>query len=161
MDVENRRTESSSSGWRGFFQRWIITTLSVIVAVYVLDGIDYRNWPDLLVASLVLGVLNAVLRPVLMLLSLPLLLFSLGLFMLVINAVTLWLAGWLLHPNFIVRDFWSAFWGALIISIVNLVLGAATGANRASVRVKGGYNNRRPPPPDRGGGSGGGPVIDV
>lgn len=152
--TENQKPQSS---WRPFLQRWVINTLSVVVAVYVLDGIDYQKPLDLLVASLVLGVLNAVLRPLMMLMSLPLVVLSLGLFMLVINALTLWLAGWLLSPHFVVRDFWSAFWGALIIGIMNVILGAATGTSRAKVQVRRGPPDKRPPS-DSGGS---GPVIDV
>lgn len=151
------------SPWKIFFQRWAINTLAVVVAVYVLDGIDYQNWPDLLIASLVLGILNAILRPILMVLSLPLLLLSLGLFMLVINALTLMLAGWLLAPRFTVDGFWSAFWGALIISIVGLFLSVVTGTGSAtgsaSVKVSRSRPGQRPPRNDDG--DGGGPVIDV
>lgn len=149
--------QKPQSSWRPFLQRWVINTLSVVVAVYVLDGIDYQKPLDLLVASLVLGVLNAILRPLLMLMSLPLVVLSLGLFLLVINALTLWLAGWLLSPHFVVKDFWSAFWGALIIGIMNVILGAATGTGRAKVHVRRGPPDKRPPS-DSGGS---GPVIDV
>jgi putative membrane protein len=147
------------SPWKRFFQRWVINTLAVLVAVYIVDGIDYQKWPDLLVASLLLGVLNTFLRPLLMLLSLPLLLFTLGLFMLVINALTLLLVGWLLSPRFTVDGFWSAFWGALIISVVGLVLNIMTGAGNAKMEFRRGRRGQRPSPEDRGGG--GGPVIDV
>ncbi len=153
--------DPKDSKWKAFFQRWIISTLAVVVAVYIIDGIDYQKWPDLLIASLVLGILNTFLRPFLMLLSLPLLLFSLGLFMLVINALTLLLAGWLLKPHFTVDGFWSAFWGALIISLVGVILNSLTGTGNAKVQIRRGQRGQRPPDEDRGGGSGGGPVIDV
>src|SRR6266850_1425612 len=73
-----------------FIQSWFINTLAVLVAVYLVSGIRYRQPLDLFVASLVLGILNAVIRPFLMFLTLPLLIFSLGLFTLIINAVLLY-----------------------------------------------------------------------
>lgn len=141
---------------KNFLQRWLINTLAVLVAVYVVDGIHYQKPLDLFVASLLLGILNAVLRPVLMLLSLPLLLFTLGLFMLVINGLLLYFVGFLLKPHFHVDGFWDAFWGALIISLVSLVLNTVTGTGNARVTVRRGSPKR---PPDRH--EGGGPVIDV
>jgi putative membrane protein len=135
-----------------FLQSWLINTLAVLVAVYIVPGIHYQNWLDLFVASLLLGILNAVIRPVLMLVSLPLLIFSLGLFMLVINALLLDFVGYLLRPQFSVIDFSSAFWGALVISIVSLILNSLTGTGRARVH----FERRRPPP-----GGGDGPVIDI
>jgi putative membrane protein len=109
-----------------FLQTWLINTLAVLMAVYLVKGIHYEKPLDLVVASLLLGVLNAVFRPILLLLALPLLIFTLGLFILVINALLLYFVGNLLRPHFIVDTFWDAFWGALIISLVSVVLGALT-----------------------------------
>jgi len=125
----------------------------VLVAVYVIKGIHYDKPLDLLIASLLLGILDAVLRPVLMFLALPLLIFTLGLFTLVINALLLYFVGYVLRPHFYVDDFWSAFWGALIISIVGIILNSLTGTGRSRVKIE---RRRRPP-----GSDGGGPVIDV
>ena len=105
-----------------------------------------------MVASLLLGILNAVLRPLLMILALPLLVFTLGLFMLFINALMLYLVGLLLRSGFQVETFWAAFWGGLVISVVSLVLSTLTGTGNARVRAERG---RRPPR------DGDGPVIDV
>jgi len=140
-----------------FLQRWIISTLAVLVATFVLRGrIDYGNWVDLLVATLVLGLLNSFLRPLLMLLSLPLLVFSLGLFTIVINAVLLLLVSALVgKEHFHVDGFWSAFWGALIISIVSLLLNSLTGTGHARVSI------RRGAPPRKSDDDKDGPVIDV
>ena len=134
-----------------FVQSWLINTLAVILAVYVVPGIRYERSMDLLVASLLLGILNAVLRPVLMFLALPLLIFTLGLFMFIINAGLLYFVGYVLKPHFYVGNFWAAFWGALIISFVSFVLNVLTGTG-AKVHVQ---RRRRPPPGGRG------PVIDV
>lgn len=130
----------------------MINTLAVLVAVYLVPGIHYRRGLDLLVASLLLGILNAVIRPLLMLVALPLLLFSMGLFILVINALLLYFVGYLLRPQFYVVDFSAAFWGALVISIVSLILNTLTGSGNSRVH----FHRRRGPP-----GGGDGPVIDV
>lgn len=145
-----------------FIQRWVISTVAVLIATMLLrDRIDYGSPLDLLVATLVLGLLNGFVRPVLMLLSLPLLIFTLGLFTLVINALLLLLVSAILGPqHFHVDGFWSAFWGALIISIISLVLNSLTGSGDARIRVQRG---RRPPPqqPQQPKDDGNGPVIDV
>jgi putative membrane protein len=138
-----------------FLQSWLINTLAVLVAVYVVKGLHYEKPLDLLVASLLLGVLNAVIRPVLMLLALPLLIFTLGLFTLVINAGLLFFVGNLMQPHFQVDSFWAAFWGALVISVVSVILNILSGTGGARLRIE----RRRSPP--RGGSDGGGPIIDV
>jgi len=139
-----------------FIQNWLINTLAVGIAGCIVKGIHYDTFPDLVIASLLLGILNAFLRPVILLLALPLLVVTLGLFLLVINALLLYFVGILLHPRFYVDDFWSAFWGALVISIVSIALNTLTGRGGARVEFRRG---RRPPGPD--GAGGGGPVIDV
>ncbi len=139
---------------RRFFQSWAINTLAVLVAVYLVPGIRFEKGLDVLVAALVLGILNAVLRPILMFLALPLLIFTLGLFTLVINAGLLYFVGFLLKPHFYVETFGSAFWGALIISVVSLILNTLTGNTRSRIQVR----RRRPPPDPK---DGDGPVIDV
>lgn len=141
---------------KSFIQRWIISTVAVLVATYVVSGISYGRWQDLIVATLVLGLLNSFVRPVLMLLSLPLLIFTLGLFTIVINAVLLLVVSALLgREHFHVDGFWSAFWGALVISIVSLLLNSLTGTGDARVSV------RRGKPPVKKDDDKDGPVIDV
>jgi putative membrane protein len=144
---------------KAFLQRWLINTVAVLVAVYIVDGIHYQNTLDLFVATLVLGILNTFLRPLLMLLSLPVLLLTFGLFMLFINATVLYFVGFLLKPHFHVTSFWSAFWGALVISVVSLALSAITGTG--NMRVKVGSGGSDGPPRKGGEGGGSGPVIDV
>src|SRR5689334_7464196 len=96
-----------------FIQSWLINTLAVLVAVYVIKGIHYTTALDLCVASLILGIINAIIRPALLILVLPLLIFTLGLFLLVINALILYFVGYILRPHFYVDSFSAAFWGAL------------------------------------------------
>jgi putative membrane protein len=140
-----------------FLKSWAINTLAVLVAVYVVPGIRFKDdslWTPF-VTSLVLGILNAFIRPILMLLALPLLVATLGLFTLVINALLLYFVSFLLGNHFVVDSFGAAFLGALVISIVSLLLNLITGSSRARVR----FQHRRRPPGSEGGG--GGPVIDV
>jgi putative membrane protein len=100
-------------------------------------------------------VLNAFVRPVLVVLSLPLLIFTLGLLMLVINALLLWWVGALMR-DFSVSSFKDAFWASLIISIVSLVLNSLTRSGDSRVHFSRGRSGGQRPPSD-----GGGPVIDV
>lgn len=153
-------TDSDLTNSKRFLQSWIINTLAVLVAVYIVKGLRFKDdslWTPF-VASLVLGILNAFLRPLIMLLALPLLVFTLGLFMLVINALLLWLVGWLLGDYFQVDSFWSALFGAVIISIVSLVLNSLTGAGHSRIQVRRSSGKPRSDDDDH---SGGGPVIDV
>lgn len=138
-----------------FFQSWMINTLAVLVAVYVVKGLRYQTPLDLVVASLILGVLNAVLRPVLMLLALPLLVFSLGLFTLVINAGLLYFVGNVMQPHFQIDSFRAAFWGALVISLVSVILNTLTGTGGSRMRLERKRSHHRDGP------DGGGPIIDV
>ncbi len=142
---------------RKFVQSWLINTLAVLLAVYLMHGkIHYEKPLDLVVASLLLGILNAFLRPILMFLALPLLLFTLGLFTLVINAALLYLVSALLgQQHFYVDSFSTAFWGALIISVASFIINVLTGASKAHVHI-----HHRPRPKDTGPG-GNGPVIDI
>jgi putative membrane protein len=121
------------------------------------QGIHFRD-PGLLapvLTALLLGILNASIRPILVIFALPLLIFTLGLFMLVINALMLCFVSWLMRPYFQVDTFGAAFLGALIISIVSVILNIMTGGARVSIQ-------RRPPPgPPKDSGGGNGPVIDV
>jgi putative membrane protein len=94
-----------------------------------------------------------------MLFSLPLMIVTLGLFTLIINALLLYFVGFLLAPNFVVRSFGAAFWGALIITIISLVLNSLAGTGGARFKVETG--KAAPPPPRRDHDDGGGPIIDV
>jgi putative membrane protein len=138
-----------------FMQVWLINTFAVLLAAIILRGhIHYQTPVDLIVASLLLGILNAFVRPILMLLALPLLLFTLGLFMLVINALLLYFVGVLMGTHFQVDSFGFAFLGAIIIGLVSISLNALTGASGTRVTFQ-----HRPRPPQSG--KDDGPVIDV
>jgi len=120
---------------RKFLQSWLINTLAVLAITQIVRGIRYDSNAGLIVATLVLGILNAFLRPLLLLLSLPLLIFTLGLFTLVINAVLLYWVGSLVR-DFHVDTFGAAFWGALGIGFISLVLHAVTGIGNTRIIVR-------------------------
>jgi len=105
-----------------FVTRWFVTTLAVLVAAQ-LPGIRSTSLFSLVGASLLLGIVNALVRPILLLLSLPLILVTLGFFILIINALMLRLVAGLV-PGFYVDSFGSAFLGAIIISLVSWLLSA-------------------------------------
>ena len=114
---------------RNFFLHWLILTGALAVAAWLLPGVVVASPGALLVAALVLGFLNAVLKPVLVLLTLPLTVLTLGLFYLVLNAVLFALAS-VLVPGFSVASFGSAFFGAIVMTIVSWLLGSLTGRRR-------------------------------
>ena len=123
-----------------FLLRLLINAAALWVAIRLLDGIDHRgSWWSLLVVALVFGALNASVRPLLKLLSLPLLVLTLGLFIFVINALMLLLTGWvsrLLGLGFYVDGFWAALLGGFIVTVVSLLLSMFTGARKMKVRVE-------------------------
>ena len=108
---------------RHFVFRWAVTTIAVMVASSVIRGIRYDTVAALIGASLLLGILNAFVRPFLLILSVPLILVTLGFFILILNALLL-----LVVPSIVVGfhvdGFWNAFWGAIVISIVSWILSA-------------------------------------
>lgn len=138
-----------------FLASWAINTLAVGLAGLILHNhIHWQRPIYLLAASLLLGILNAILKPIITFVAFPLVFLTLGLFMFVINGLLLYFVGFLLSPHFSVDTFWSAFLGALIISIVSSVLNIMTGTSRSRFQVR---HRNRPPDP----GPGGGPIIDV
>lgn len=104
-----------------FLIRWLVTTVAVLVAAHIVPGIGYDGFGALIGASLLLGIINAFVRPVLLLLSLPWIIITMGLFIFVVNALLLMLVSKAVPP-FHVEGFWSAFFGAIIISIVSWIL---------------------------------------
>ena len=108
---------------KGLFVRWLILTAAIIFAAYVVSGIHVSGFLSAFSAAAALGILNAFLRPLVLVLTLPINLLSLGLFTFVINALMLKIASGLI-PGFYVYGFWSAVFGSLIISVVNWLLSA-------------------------------------
>jgi putative membrane protein len=111
--------------------RWLINSLALFAAAWLVPGITVDGgggWTVFAVMAIILGLVNAVLRPLLKLLTCPLVILTLGLFTLVINGLTLWLSSWIalnwFHVGFYVDGFWAAFLGGLVVSIVSLILSA-------------------------------------
>jgi putative membrane protein len=138
-----------------FWQRWLINTLAVMVAANVVSGIRYDTFSGLLTASLLLGVFNAFLRPLLILVSLPLLVLTLGLFTLFINALLVYLLG-VFVKSFHVDSFGAAFWGGLIISFISWFASRFFGLDQNSPPSP----TAKPPSPSPPL-PGNGPIIDV
>jgi putative membrane protein len=143
----------SQTKLKKFVQRWLITTVAVLIAAFTVPGIHYDNWEGLLVGTLVLSLLNVFIRPVLTVLSFPLLIATLGLFTIIINAVLLFFVGRMKY--FHVDTFGAAIWGAIVIGIVSMILNSLTGTGTARISVRRGTNRKDPPD------TGSGPVIDV
>ena len=103
---------------RGVWLRWLTSTLAILLTPYLVDGIRVDGFISAFFAAAALGVLNALLRPLVLILTLPLTILSLGLFTFVINAGMLKMASALI-PGFHLHGFWPAVFGALVISLVS------------------------------------------
>src|SRR5690606_14853810 len=101
--------------------RIVVGMISLGLAAYLVPGIHIRGWFTLLLASLLLGIVNAVVKPILVLLTFPITLLTLGLFLLVLNAAMLGLVAWML-PGFAISGFFSALLGWLVMVLVGAVL---------------------------------------
>ena len=107
----------------GFFVRWLILGISISAAAYLMDGIHVSGVFSAFAAAAMLGILNAIFRPIALIITLPINILSFGLFTFVINAAMLKMASSLI-PGFDVVGFWSAVFGSLLISIVSFVINA-------------------------------------
>jgi putative membrane protein len=106
-----------------FLLHWAIVSVGLWTAAYIVPGVAVSSWPALAVGALVLGFVNAVVRPVLTILTLPITLVTLGLFYLVVNAAAFGLAAAIV-PGFSVASFWAALFGALVVSLVSWFIGS-------------------------------------
>jgi putative membrane protein len=106
-----------------FLLHWGIISISLWVASLVFSGLRFENTSSLLVSALLFGFVNAILKPILILLTLPLTLLTLGLFLLVINALMLMLVSGLVR-GFTLSGFWTAFFASIFIALMNLLMGS-------------------------------------
>jgi putative membrane protein len=104
----------------GFWVRLLITACGLLLAARLLQGLHISGVFSLFFAALMLGVVNAIVRPVALLLTLPITVVTLGLFLLVLNGAMLGLAA-LLVPGFVIDGFWTAFFGAIIVALTGMV----------------------------------------
>ena len=118
--------------WLNLLMRWAILAVGVALSAVIVPGITYDNGVTLLVVVALLSLFNAILKPLLVIFTLPFVVLSLGLGIWFINAL-LFLAVSKLVTGFYVHDFWSALWGALIVSLTNFLL---SGLLRAKVVVR-------------------------
>lgn len=100
---------------------WAISAISLVVVTYVIPGIQIDGLGPALIAPLVIGLVNATIGFILKIVTFPIAILSLGIFLLVINALMLMFAAYLV-PGFAVTGFWSAFFGAIVMSLVSMVL---------------------------------------
>jgi putative membrane protein len=133
---------------RELLLRWLVTTLALYVAVLLVPGIMFDEtqgaWRLILVA-LVFGGVNALLRPLLTILTCPLILLTFGIFFLVVNALLLMATSWAslkLGLGFTVTGFWPAFAGGLVVSIASTIIFAIMGRPKVVVRVQGERGDR-------------------
>jgi putative membrane protein len=105
----------------GLLVRWLILTAAIMVASYLIQGIEVNGFFSALLAAAILGVLNVFFRPILLILTLPINILTLGFFTFIINAVLLKMASGVIS-GFVVHGFWSAVFGGLIISVVSWLL---------------------------------------
>ena len=112
-----------------FVIRWIISGISLGVAAWLIPGIHVQGtsgWIAVAIMALVLGFVNAIIRPLLAFLSCGFIILTLGLFMFVVNALSFWLAAWMASnwfgAGFYVDGFWAALWGSIVVSIVSFLL---------------------------------------
>jgi putative membrane protein len=106
---------------------WLLSAISLLIVSHLVPGFYVHGFMAALIAAVVIGLVNATLGFFLKLITLPLAFLTLGLFWLVINALMLMFASILLAPDFVVRGFWPAFWGAIVLSLVNMLLKALAG----------------------------------
>jgi putative membrane protein len=127
---------------RGLLIRFSVTWVAVFLAGYIIPGIRVDTAGAGIAAAMLLALLNAILRPILYMVAIPLIILSLGLFTVVINALLLELVAWLVQ-GFHVNGFWPAFWGAVVISVVSTILNLwVSGEGRWEIVSR---ESRRPP----------------
>ncbi len=100
---------------------WVLNALVIIVAAYILPGVSVDGFIPALLVAIVLGVLNAVIRPIFIILTLPITILTLGLFLFVINSTLVYVTSWLV-PDFHVESFWWAFLYGIVLTILNFIV---------------------------------------
>lgn len=101
--------------------RWLLSVLALILVQYLFKGISFESFGTVMIAALVLGIVNAIIRPIVLILTLPINIITLGLFTLIINALMFWIV-YKIVPGVEMTNFSAAFWGALIYTFINWFL---------------------------------------
>jgi len=102
---------------------WLINSVSLLAVAYLMPSISVSGFGTALIAALILGLVNAVIRPILILLTLPVTILTLGLFIFVINGLLFWFVGSFVE-GFVVAGFWAGFFGSIVFSLVSWALSA-------------------------------------
>jgi putative membrane protein len=110
-----------------FLAHLVVTAALLLIVAHLVRGVDVEGWGPAILAAVVLGLVNAFVRPLMILLTLPLTVLSFGLFLLVVNALMLWLAASLV-PGVQVRGFWPALLGSLLLTVLNVAVAVLVGA---------------------------------
>jgi len=118
-----------------FLLQWIITAVSLWVASLLFDGLKFVSFSTLIVSALMLGFANAIIRPMLFVLTLPLTLLTFGLFVLVINAMLIQLVAWLIK-GFSVSSFWTAFFASIFISLFSILIGSLIPGDTPETKIQ-------------------------
>lgn len=130
----------------GFLITWFVNTVALIVVVKLMPGIQVDDGATVMVAALILGLLNAFLRPLVFLMMFPLYFVSFGIFTLFVNGFLFYLVSKIVE-GFYVMNFWSAFWGALVFSVISFVLNLfVSSEGRVNMRFYRKYNFRNNDP---------------
>ena len=104
-----------------FLVRWLINALAIFIVAHIVKGIEVSSTPAVLVIALVLGIINAFLRPLVILVTLPINILTLGLFTLFINGALFFFISKIIK-GFVITGFWPAFWGYILFSIISFLL---------------------------------------
>jgi putative membrane protein len=113
---------------RGFLFRLLITALGLWLAATIVPGVQFKGWGALLAAALVLGIVNAVIGPVILILTLPLTVLTLGLFILVVNGISLYLVAWLV-PGFSLSGLGAAILGSIVVGLTGWLASTFVGGS--------------------------------
>lgn len=143
VDLEARRKAKRRAPQRGekvmpgILIRWFVTTLAILAVPYLISGVHVEGLGAALLVAAILGILNAMIRPILIILTLPLTIVTLGFFILVINALLFELAAAIV-PGVQIASFWSALFASIVVSLVSWILNSAIagGGGETTVVVK-------------------------
>lgn len=115
-----------------FFVTWLLAAIALSITAYLVPGLTIASWQAAAVGAIVMGLVNAIVKPILTILTLPLTLLTLGLFLFVVNAISISLVGFF-TPGFTVDGFWPALFGSIVLSLVTWLIGQFVGRGEADV----------------------------
>lgn len=126
-------TGSASTAWR-LIRSWALIALGVLIAAHTSRGISYESNGSLVAAVIIISLLNMFLRPLLLLFTLPLVILTLGIGLIIINAFIIYLTSAIV-PGFDVATYWSALWAAVVVAVCTLLVNLFVGGRRVTIRV--------------------------